>query len=62
MEPGGWQSDDKNFAEHLTTAFPPPDTAAGYPWVAAYWEAVNALGATVVQEPEADAPDPNVVY
>ena len=53
--PDGWSSPDSPKAAAVFAAwFPPPPTACGAPWGRAFWSAVQALGATVVQEPEAD--------
>jgi hypothetical protein len=56
--PSGWRSDDPEFARLLAESFPKPDTEVGTPWVQAFWEAVRALGAQVVQEPEPEPYNP----
>lgn len=50
--PGGWSSDDERLAAALTALYPPVGTEVGVWWVAAFWKAVDELGARVLVEPD----------
>lgn len=62
VSPDGWASADARFAGSLDVLYPVGGTAAGYPWVRAFWDAVTALKAEVLVEPEPDPSKPGMIF
>jgi hypothetical protein len=52
--PDGWRSEDAELAGWMGRLFPPPASEAGTPWVRAFHEAADVLGARILQAPEPD--------
>jgi hypothetical protein len=58
----GWECADAHFLAYLEQLYPPSTTPAGWPWIRAFWNAVEGLGAEVVAVPEPEAHDPNTIH
>ena len=61
--PRGWDSANPDFADALNATWSVGGSpAAGYPWVRAFWDAVEGLGAEALVEPEPDPAPPDTVF
>lgn len=60
--PDGWLCNNPAWQDHLNRAYPVGGSTVGYPWVRAFWDALQGLAAEVITEPVPDHQSPDTIH